>query len=136
MSQVQDPDPERSDGERERRPVVADNAGALAQFVRRIRLVWRLMLDSRVPTWPKLVVPATLLYILSPIDLIPDLILGLGQIDDVAIFFFGISLFVELCPRDIVEEHRRALANPTADRSTEEVIEGTYRVTSDDDSDN
>ena len=34
---------------------------------------------------------AALAYIISPIDLIPDYILGLGQIDDAAIL--GLSLF-------------------------------------------
>jgi len=34
----------------------------------------------------------TLAYIISPIDLIPDWILGFGQLDDVAILAFGLHL--------------------------------------------
>jgi len=34
----------------------------------------------------------TLAYIISPIDLIPDWIFGLGQLDDVAILAFGLHL--------------------------------------------
>lgn len=120
----------------DRKPVVAeDRVGALAQLIRTFRLVWRLMQDPRVPTFPKLIVPAALLYVVSPIDLIPDMILGLGQMDDIAVLFLSISLFIEFCPRDVVEEHRRALAGParTGNPGGEEVVEGTYRVVPDDD---
>ncbi len=119
----------------ERKPIVSANqVGTIANFVRTLRLVWRLLKDSRVPTFPKLIIPAALLYILSPIDLIPDLMLGLGQIDDVAIFFLSISLFIEMCPSAIVAEHRAALAaeNARTQPPQEEVIEGSYRVVSDD----
>ena len=117
----------------ERKPVVtADHMGALASLVRTIRLVWRLLQDPRVPTFPKLIVPAAILYVLSPIDLIPDFILGLGQVDDIGILFLSISLFIELCPHDVVEEHRRALRS--AQPGSEEVVEGTYRVMPDSDS--
>ncbi len=119
----------------ERKPAPpADPVGALANFVRTLRLVWRLMQDSRVPIFPKLIIPAAILYILSPIDLIPDFILGLGQIDDVAVFFLSISFFVEMCPPAIVAEHRAALAAEHARTQPpqEPVIEGSYRVVSDD----
>ncbi len=120
----------------DRKPVeTPDPFGVLGQFVRTLRLVWRLMQDPRVPILPKLIIPAAILYVLSPIDLIPDFILGLGQVDDLAVVFFSIRFFIEMCPPDIVEEHRRALAfshTPPADPQ-EDVVEGSYRVMSDDD---
>ncbi len=120
----------------ERKPVeTPEPFGALGQIVRTFRLVWRLMQDPRVPILPKLIIPASILYVLSPIDLVPDFILGLGQVDDLAIFFFGIRSFIAMCPPDIVEEHRRAL-DGTQTRSgdaQENVVEGSYRVMSDDD---
>ena len=110
-----------------------DSVGAVAQLFRTLRLVWRLMQDSRVPIFPKLIIPAAILYALSPIDLIPDMILGLGQIDDIAVLFFSISLFVEMCPPDIVAEHRRALAARSKSTARDEdVVEGTCRVVPDD----
>jgi len=73
------------------------------------RLVWRLLWDARVP-WPtKLLVPATLGYILFLIDLIPDVFLGLGQLDDLAILLLGMRLFVSACPAAVVEEHLAGL---------------------------
>ncbi len=118
----------------QRKPVVAqDKVGALAQFVRTLQLVWRLLKDARVSLFPKLIVPAAILYVLSPIDLMPDLILGFGQLDDLGIIALALALFIELCPHKIVAEHRRAIASPGAPSSPDEnVIEGSYRRVSDD----
>jgi uncharacterized membrane protein YkvA (DUF1232 family) len=93
--------------------------GLLAETLKQGRLILRLLGDRRVPVWPKLIIPATVAYILSPIDLLADPILGLGQIDDVAVFLIGMKLFVELCPTDVVREHLDGLAS---------VINGSYRV--------
>lgn len=116
------------------KPVVtSSNVNALAQIVRTLRLVWRLLNDARVSRIPKLIIPAALLYIISPIDLFPDLALGLGQLDDVGIVALAIALFIEACPRPLVEEHRRALAaEHSASDANEDVIEGSYRHVSDD----
>ena len=121
----------------ERKPVVsADRVGALAQALRTLRLVWRLLRDSRVPIFPKLLILAAVVYVLSPVDLLPDVILGLGQLDDLGIAVLAIGVFIELCPRAIVDEHRRAIAGETgepAEPSEEDIIEGSSRVVSDDD---
>jgi uncharacterized membrane protein YkvA (DUF1232 family) len=93
--------------------------GVLGEIVRQARLVFLLLKDGRVPLWPKLIVPGIIAYIISPIDLLADPILGLGQIDDVAVLLIGLKLFVELCPADIVREHLDALSS---------VVTGTYRV--------
>src|SRR4030042_9325 len=91
-------------------PSPNENAGTLlgwiTDLVRQGRLAWRLFWDGRVPFWTKLIPPAMLLYILSPVDLLPDFpILGLGQLDDLAIFLIGTKLFIELAPTEIVREH-------------------------------
>lgn len=93
--------------------------GLLAATAKQARLILRLLRDRRVPVWPKLIIPAAIAYIVSPIDLLADPILGLGQIDDVAVFFIGMKLFVELCPAHIVREHLDDLSS---------VINGSYRV--------
>lgn len=121
----------------ETKPVIsAERVGALAQVVRTLRLVWRLLVDSRVPLFPKLILLAGAIYVISPIDLIPDVILGLGQLDDIGVIFLCIGLFIELCPRAIVEEHRRAIAGESgepAQHADEDAIDGSFRVMSDDD---
>jgi uncharacterized membrane protein YkvA (DUF1232 family) len=107
------------------------NPGALVQVVRTLQLVWRLLNDPRVPILPKLIVPAVIVYVVSPIDLIPDPILVLGQLDDIGVIFFGLRFFIELCPSDVVMEHRRAIAGQ-AGRGQGEYVDATYRVMDDD----
>jgi uncharacterized membrane protein YkvA (DUF1232 family) len=68
-------------------------------------LIWRLTRDSRVPARSK----ATLLllgaYVVSPVDLIPDFIPGLGQLDDVVIAAFALDQILNRIPDHIVREH-------------------------------
>lgn len=73
-------------------------------FLGQFRLAWRLLLDGRVPSLTKIVPLLTALYVLSPIDFIPGAVLGLGQLDDLAVLLVGLRLFVELCPPNLVEE--------------------------------
>ena len=61
------------------------------------------MADRRVSPFLKLIPIGTLAYLF-----IPDLVIG--PLDDAAIIGLGIYIFVELCPPEIVEEHRAALA--------------------------
>jgi uncharacterized membrane protein YkvA (DUF1232 family) len=69
-------------------------------------LTWRLLMDKRVPMWMKAVMLLPLIYVLSPIDIIPDVFLGLGQLDDIGIVLAGMRFFQSLVPEDIVAEHR------------------------------
>ena len=122
----------------EQKPVISpERVGALAQALRTLRLVWRLLRDSRVPLFPKLIVLVAAIYVISPVDLVPDVILGLGQLDDLGIAMLAIALFIEMCPRAIVDEHRRAIAaeaGKSAQPPEGDIIEGSSRVVSDDDS--
>jgi uncharacterized membrane protein YkvA (DUF1232 family) len=68
------------------------------------RLTLRLIRDPRVPLYAKAVLGLTLVYVLSPLDFVPDWIPILGQLDDAAILTAGIALFLRLCPPELVEE--------------------------------
>lgn len=70
----------------------------------RFRLMIRLLKDDRINYWLKLIPLFSLVYLVIPLD-IP------GPIDDVAIVWFGMQLFIEFCPQDIVREHLDALKN-------------------------
>jgi uncharacterized membrane protein YkvA (DUF1232 family) len=56
-------------------------------IIRNIPLVFRYLFDPEVPFTKKLFILAGLAYFLSPVDLIPDPILGFGFLDDVGILF-------------------------------------------------
>ncbi len=70
------------------------------------RIAWRLLWDGRVPLAAKLVPILTVVYIISPIDFVPDWFLGLGQLDDLAILLLGTQFFIAVSPKDIVERIR------------------------------
>ena len=114
-------------------PDVQRTASILSEIADQIRLIWRLIKDSRVPLWVKFIPPLAILYLVSPIDLIADPILGLGQLDDLAILLLGFKVFVELCPPEIRERYRAELAGGTAPQPQpdDDVVDTTYRVVDD-----
>jgi uncharacterized membrane protein YkvA (DUF1232 family) len=70
-----------------------------------IRLVWALLRDGRVPARQKLILAGIGAYVVLPIDLIPDFVPVLGQLDDLAVVLLGLDLFIRSAPQDIVDEH-------------------------------
>ncbi len=81
---------------RERDPGFFRNLG------NQLRIVLRLMADSRVNIPLKILPLATIVYLIVP-DIVP------GPVDDALVISLGLFTFVELCPKDVVEEHRAAL---------------------------
>ena len=118
----------------ERIPVPAKDPNAVVAWLkelgRQAHLAWNLFLDPRVP-WPtKLIPPAALLYLIMPVDILPDVILGWGQLDDLAVLLLGLKLFVEMSPPEIVREHLRALGAKITEFNPDEppVVEGEFTV--------
>ncbi len=103
----------------------------LAELIKRLRLVWLLLKDGRVPLWIKSVLPLSLLYLVSPADFVPDVILGLGQLDDLGVILLGMALFVKLCPSDIVEYYANQLEYGDL-YNNDETVDTTYRVIDED----
>jgi uncharacterized membrane protein YkvA (DUF1232 family) len=107
----------------------------LVDVVQHARLVWRLFWDRRVPLAAKLVVPAAVAALVSPIDLIPDVlvgILGLGVVDDLALLLIAARLVVALAPPEVVAEHlarlRGVVIRPSVDATFRPVADPSYRV--------
>ena len=73
------------------------------------RLLVLMVRDERVPMAAKMILPAMILYLAMPLDLIPDFIPVLGQLDDLLLIALGLGLFLWLTPRAVVEEHLEAL---------------------------
>ena len=74
------------------------------------RLVWGLARDPRVPTEQKLVLGAIAAYLAFPIDIIPDFIPVLGQLDDVGVLIFGLDWFIKNAPPEVVDDHLARIA--------------------------
>jgi uncharacterized membrane protein YkvA (DUF1232 family) len=77
----------------------------LSELVKNLRLAWRLLRDPSVPAWLKLIPLGALVYILMPLDLIPDWMFGLGQADDLTLFLLSLKVLVDLCPWEVVQRH-------------------------------
>ncbi len=112
--------------EDKKRKIIPAQGGVFSDLSAHIKLIFRLMGDTRVSPFLKLLPIGSALYFI-----IPDL--AIGPLDDVAVIWLGTYLFIELCPPDIVEEHRAALRNqplPGQWRdpggAQEEIIEGEF----------
>jgi uncharacterized membrane protein YkvA (DUF1232 family) len=95
------------------------NSGFFQDTILRVKLILRLMGDRRVNFLLKLLPIAAVVYLISPIDLLPGAVLPvIGALDDAAALWLGATLFVSLCPDDVVQEHMDAL---------QKVVTGTWR---------
>ena len=106
----------------------------LTGMLKRLQLMWMLLWDSRVPFWSKLVIPAALVYLISPVDFIPDMFLGFGQLDDLGVILLGIALFIKLAPPDIVQGYLNKLeyGDDDIDFDDDDVVDTTYSVMDED----
>lgn len=71
------------------------------------KLYIRLFKDKRTPLISKLMLVAAVIYLLSPVDFIPDFIPFAGFVDELIIIpliFYLSTLFI---PKDVVEDNRR-----------------------------
>ncbi len=94
------------------------------------RLILRLMLDSRVPFRLKLLLPAAIAYIISPLDLAPDFIPLLGRIDDVLALVIAGLMLILLTPRDVLMDVAGAPGYQGGSQRPDDgsaVIDGEYR---------
>src|ERR671936_1461634 len=70
-----------------------------------VRLIWALLRDPRVPATRKGILVLLAGYLVNPIDLIPDFIPVLGQLDDVAVTLLVLDVFIRSAPKEVVDEH-------------------------------
>src|SRR5574341_584143 len=105
-----------------RKIVVPPQGGMVRDFVQRLKLILKLMGDRRVSPWVKLIPVGALAYLISPIDLIMG-IPGIDALDDAAILWIGSTLFVEMCPQDVVREHMRELESNLQNNASGEVVD-------------
>lgn len=107
---------------------IIPSQGSLFQdFTLRSRLILRLMADGRVSFLLKLLPVGALAYLISPLDFIPAALAPvIGTVDDIAIVWMGMYLFLEMCPPGIVREHLKNLLNATQNTADDEndIIDG------------
>jgi uncharacterized membrane protein YkvA (DUF1232 family) len=73
------------------------------------RLGFRLVREPSVPAWLKAILALPLLYVISPIDVLPDVIPVIGQLDDLGVILLALEMFARYCPAEVVAFHRDAI---------------------------
>ena len=83
---------------------------------RKLTFVRLMMSDDRVPMYVKIIPVLLLVYLTSPIDLVPDFIPVLGYMDDVVIALLALALIIRLTSGPVVQDllQRAALADAPA----------------------
>jgi uncharacterized membrane protein YkvA (DUF1232 family) len=81
-----------------RKITLPKSGGIINDLTLRIKLILRLIRDRRVNPLLKLLPIGSLVYLVMP-DFAP------GPIDDAAVIWLATTLFVELCPPQVVQEH-------------------------------
>ena len=82
------------------------DALALARFVPDcVVLFRRLLADPRVEWWRKAVLVAAIVYLASPIDIVPDFIPIAGQVDDLIIVALALRVVLRGSGPSLLAEH-------------------------------
>ncbi len=71
------------------------------------RLLWFALKHPLAPGWLKPAVALIVIYVLSPLDLVPDTIPVLGLVDDVVLVPLAISFLVKRLPVGLREDFAR-----------------------------
>ncbi len=79
------------------------------RFRAKLSFGWRVFRDPETPIVAKAVIPAVLAYLAMPLDIIPDFIPVLGQLDDLLVVALGLGLVLMMTPRHVIEDHLSAL---------------------------
>lgn len=70
-----------------------------------VKLLSRLVKDPRVPRRSKLVLLAAVGYVISPIDILPEMIPVAGILDDLFLVAFALNHLIERAGEELVVEH-------------------------------
>jgi uncharacterized membrane protein YkvA (DUF1232 family) len=72
---------------------------------RLLKLIGRLMRDPRVDARQKAILLLLFIYLASPLDVIPDVIPGIGHVDDLVLAAFALDQILNHVPEESIREH-------------------------------
>lgn len=70
-----------------------------------VTLLGRLLKDSRVPTPEKALFLAAIVYVISPLDIIPDFFPFIGQVDDIYVVALTLLRLINRSDATVVRQH-------------------------------
>jgi uncharacterized membrane protein YkvA (DUF1232 family) len=80
-------------------------SNALSFLPNMVMLLGRLLKDTRVPTAEKALFVAAIVYVVSPLDFIPDVFPFIGQVDDIYVVALRLLRLVNKTDADVVRQH-------------------------------
>ena len=92
-------------GERPRTGAKRTVMDTIRQLPNYLRLLFGLLKDKRVAPIDKLLVGAAIAYIIAPVDLIPDWIPFLGEVDDVFLLVTALQRLISNAGRSLVMQY-------------------------------
>jgi uncharacterized membrane protein YkvA (DUF1232 family) len=96
--------------------------GTIAQIPRYLRLMGGLLTDPRVPALDKVLLGIAVAYVVMPIDLIPDFIPFIGQVDDVFILALAVRRLIGSAGMRVIRDHWDGAIEDLHPRALQEVI--------------
>jgi len=100
--------------------MTTQQGGVVRNVLNQLKLIARLMGDSRVSLLAKVIPVGALIYLISPVDAIS--IPFIGAVDDAALLWLSSYVFTELCPPAVVSEHMKELAGTTQDATSQDDV--------------
>jgi uncharacterized membrane protein YkvA (DUF1232 family) len=79
--------------------------GTIAQIPSYLRLMGGLLTDARVSAVDKVLLGIAIAYVAMPIDLIPDFIPFIGQVDDVFILMLAVRRLISNAGMTVIRDH-------------------------------
>lgn len=70
-----------------------------------LKLLYRLLKDEAISTADKAILAATVAYVVSPLDFLPDMVPFLGQVDDVLLVALVLKRLMDSVSHDVLEEY-------------------------------
>jgi uncharacterized membrane protein YkvA (DUF1232 family) len=96
--------------------------GAIGQLPNFLRLLYGLLADKRVDPVDKLLVAGAVGYVVMPMDLIPDFIPFIGEVDDVFVLTLAIRRLMQNAGPDVLLDHWMGDPEELADLNLQGVL--------------
>lgn len=87
-----------------------------------LRLLYGLVFDSRVSPIDKVMVGGAIAYILLPLDLIPDVIPFMGQVDDMFLLVYSLRRLIDNAGRRVLHDHWMGSMDDLNDLRLEQIL--------------
>lgn len=94
----------------------------IRQLPHYLKLLGGLLLDRRVAALDKVLVAGAIAYILTPVDLLPDFIPFLGEVDDVFLLVTALQRLVANAGRKVLLDHWTGHPSELADLNLKRVV--------------